>query len=79
MVPHLEYAADLSVGTAETRIREQITEQIEYRPSQYVRLHLVRFVYVRPGTLLPPVMAPLPAQVIPQAGVRRTSFRIPLR
>lgn len=51
------------------QIREQITEEIDYRPSQFIRRHLVRPVYVKPGSDVPPVMAPLPARVIPQAGV----------
>lgn len=51
------------------RIREEITEEIDYRPSQFIRRHLVRPVYVRPGTDTAPIIAPLPPRVIPQAGV----------
>ena len=51
------------------RIREEITEEIDYRPSQFIRRHLVRPVYVKPGNNTAPVIAPLPPRVIPQAGV----------
>jgi transposase len=51
------------------KIREEITEQIEYQPSRFYRLHLVRPVYAHPKKEHAPVVAALPAQVIPQAGV----------
>jgi len=50
-------------------IREEITEQIEYQPSRFYRLHLVRPVYAHPKKEHAPVIAALPPQVIPQAGV----------
>jgi transposase len=51
------------------KIREEITEQIEYQPSRFYRLQLVRPVYAHPKKAHAPVTAALPPQVIPQAGV----------
>jgi transposase len=51
------------------RIREEINEQIEFRPSQFYRLHLVRPVYAHPKKEHAPILAALPPQVIPKAGV----------
>ncbi len=51
------------------RIREEITEEIDYRPSQFFRRHYVRPVYAHPRHAHAPIMAPLPARVLPQAGV----------
>jgi transposase len=51
------------------KIREEVTEQIEYQPSQFFRLQIVRPVYASPKRAHAPVVAALPAQVIPQAGV----------
>jgi transposase len=51
------------------KIREEITEQIEYQPSSFYRLHLVRPVYAHPKKKHAPIVAALPPQVIPQAGV----------
>jgi transposase len=51
------------------KIREEITEQIEFRPSQFYRLHLVRPVYAHPKKEHAPILAALPPQVIPKAGV----------
>ena len=51
------------------KIREEITEQIEYRPSLFFRRHIVRSVYACPQRTQAPIVAALPAQVIPQAGV----------
>jgi transposase len=51
------------------KIREEITEQIEYQPSRFYRLQLVRPVYAHPKKAHAPVIAALPPQVIPQAGV----------
>jgi transposase len=51
------------------KIREEITEQIEFRPSQFYRLHLVRPVYAHPKKQHAPILAALPPQVIPKAGV----------
>jgi transposase len=51
------------------RIREQITEELDYRPSQFIRRHYVRFVYAHPQKEHAPVMAPLPPRVLPQSGI----------
>jgi transposase len=51
------------------KIREEITEQIEYRPSLFFRRQIVRPVYDSAHRAHAPIIAPLPAQVIPQAGV----------
>jgi transposase len=51
------------------KIREEITEQIEYQPSLFYRLQLVRPVYAHPKKAQAPRVAALPPQVIPQAGV----------
>jgi transposase len=51
------------------KIREEITEQIEYQPSQFFRLQIVRPVYASPQRAHAPIVAALPPQVIPQAGV----------
>ena len=51
------------------KIREEITEQIEFRPSRFYRLHLVRPVYAHPKKEHAPILAALPPQVIPKAGV----------
>jgi transposase len=51
------------------KIREELTEQIEYQPSQFFRLQIVRPVYASPQRAHAPIVATLPPQVIPQAGV----------
>jgi transposase len=51
------------------KIREEITEQIEYQPSQFYRLQIIRPVYASRTRAHAPILAALPAQVIPQAGV----------
>lgn len=51
------------------KIREEITEQIEYQPSRFYLLQLVRPVYAHPKKQHAPIVAALPPQVIPQAGV----------
>ena len=50
-------------------IREEITKQLEYRPSQLYMLHLVQPVYASPTRAHATILAPLPPQVIPHAGV----------
>lgn len=50
-------------------IREEITEQIEYTPSQFYRRQIVRPVYASRARAHAPIVAALPPQVIPQAGV----------
>jgi transposase len=51
------------------KIREEITEQIEYQPSRFYRLQIIRPVYASRTRAHAPIIAALPAQVIPQAGV----------
>jgi transposase len=51
------------------KIREEITEQIEYQPSQFYRLQIIRPVYASRARAHAPIVAALPTQVIPQAGV----------
>lgn len=50
-------------------IREEITEELDYRPSQFIRRHYVRPLYADPTKTQAPVMAPLPVRVLPQASV----------
>ena len=50
-------------------IRNEITYQTEYRPSQFYVLEIVRPVYASIDRKGPPKVMPLPPQVIPQAGV----------
>ena len=51
------------------RIREEITEELDYQPSQFIRRHYVRFVYADPKKQTAPKLPELPARVIPQASV----------
>ncbi len=51
------------------RIREEITEELDYQPSQFIRRHYVRFVYADPTKQTAPKIPPLPPRVIPQASV----------
>jgi transposase len=51
------------------RIRDEITEEIEYRPSQHFRRHIIRGVFVREDGEGAPIIAALPPRVIPQASV----------
>ncbi len=51
------------------KICEEITEQIEYRPSLFFRRQIIRPVYASRERAHAPIVAALPAQVIPQAGV----------
>src|SRR6185437_9598747 len=51
------------------RIREEITEELDYQPSQFIRRHYVRFVYADPTKQTAPKLPELPARVIPQASV----------
>jgi transposase len=51
------------------RIREEITEEVDYQPSRFIRRHYVRFVYADPGKQTALKMPALPARVIPQASV----------
>ena len=49
--------------------REEVTEELDYRPSQFVRRITVRPVWTSPTRQQAPLVAALPPQVIPQAGV----------
>jgi transposase len=54
------------------RIREEITEEVDYQPSRFIHRHYVRFVYADPSKQTAPKMPALPAlpaRVIPQASV----------
>lgn len=51
------------------KIREEVTEELDYRPSRFVLRQYVRSVYADPKKLITPAIAPLPARVIPQSGV----------
>ncbi|MCI0433321.1 MAG: transposase, partial [Gemmatimonadetes bacterium] len=51
------------------RIREEITEELDYRPSRFIRRHYVRGVYVDPAHERAPLIAALPERVLPQAAV----------
>jgi transposase len=46
-----------------------VSNRPEFRPSQFYRLHLVRPVYAHPKKAHAPILAALPPQVIPKAGV----------
>lgn len=50
------------------KIREEVTEEIDYQPSRFIRRQYVRPVYADPAKMSAPVMAALPARVIPQSG-----------
>ena len=57
-------------GTAMVVIREEITEEVDYRPGVLFRRQIIRPVYASPCHAAAPVIAALPARVIPggQAG-----------
>ena len=50
------------------KIREEVTEEIDYQPSRFIRRQYVRPVYADPAKMSAPVTASLPARVIPQSG-----------
>lgn len=50
-------------------IREEITTEIDYRPSQFIRRKIVRPVYASPSKDQAPVCADAPKRVIPGSGV----------
>jgi hypothetical protein len=50
------------------KIREEITEQIEYQPSSFYLLQLVRPVYAHPKKAHAPVVAALPPPGYPAGG-----------
>jgi transposase len=51
------------------KIREDITEEIDYRPSQFIRRQIVRPVYAPKSKDQAPVQALAPKRVIPGSGV----------
>lgn len=57
-------------GTALVKIREEVTDEVDYRPGQLFRRQIVRQVYASPRHAGAPQVAALPARVIPggQAG-----------
>jgi len=57
-------------GTPLVVIREEITDEVDYRPGVLFRRQIIRPVYASPSHAVRPVIAPLPARVIPggQAG-----------
>ena len=57
-------------GTPLVVIREEITEEVDYRPGVLFRRQIIRPVYASPSHAAAPVIAALPARVIPggQAG-----------
>jgi transposase len=52
-------------GTALVKIREEVTEEVDYQPGKLFRRRLVRIVYASPAHACPPRTAALPARVIP--------------
>jgi transposase len=50
-------------------MRDEISYEQDYQPSQFFRRAYVRSVYAHPQRLHGPVIAPLPARVIPQSKV----------
>lgn len=52
-------------GTELIKIREEVTEEVDYQPGKLFRRRIVRPVYASPAKDCPPVIAALPARVIP--------------
>ena len=50
------------------KIREEVTEEIDYLPSRFIRRQYVRPVYASPDKTSAPLIGPLPPRVIPQSG-----------
>ena len=57
-----KFAAD---GTALVKIREEITDEVDYQPGKLFRRQIIRPVYASPRHIGAPQIAPLPARVIP--------------
>jgi hypothetical protein len=57
------------------KIREEFTEQIEYQPSRFYRLQLVRPVYAHPKKAHAPVVTALPPEASPRPVSARASSR----
>ncbi len=52
-------------GTALVKIREEITDEVDYQPGKLFRRQIIRPVYASPRHVGAPQVAPLPARVIP--------------
>jgi transposase len=52
-------------GAPLVKIREEITEEVDYRPGQLFRRQILRLVYASPAHACPPRTPALPARVIP--------------
>ena len=52
-------------GSALVKIREEITDEVDYQPGKLFRRQIIRPVYASPQHAGPPQVAPLPARVIP--------------
>jgi transposase len=50
-------------------MRDEITKQLEFQPRRFYMLHTVRPMYASPTRAHAPIVAALPPQVIPHAGV----------
>ena len=52
-------------GTPLAKIREEVTEEVDYQPGKLFRRRIVRPVYASPAHACPPRIAELPPRVIP--------------
>ena len=52
-------------GTAVVKIRDEITDEVDYQPGKLFRRQIIRPVYASPTHRCPPQQAALPARVIP--------------
>jgi len=68
-IERIELEPPASETAGLVRIREEITEELDYRPSRFFRRHYVRGVYVDPARECAPLIAALPERVLPQAAV----------
>ncbi len=57
-----KFAAD---GTALVKIREEVTDEVDYQPGQLFRRQIIRPVYASPRHVGAPRVAALPARVMP--------------
>jgi transposase len=66
IIVDLPAAAKLaSDGTPLVKIREEITDEVDYQPGKLFRRQIIRPVYASPRHSCPPQVADLPARVIP--------------
>lgn len=56
-------------GTPLVKIREEVTDLVDYRPGCLYRRQIIRPVYASPGHATAPRIAPLPARVVPSGQV----------